>query len=271
MGNARRVGRQAQSDGRDEPTVYLLHIPKTGGTSLRAWLEGFFPASQVCPPMEPGELFAMDRADLNPYRLVCGHYGRFALDRLGEPVRVVTILRDPLSRTISHYRDILSRPNHPLHREVVAMGSFEAFVCSEPGEVELLNLQCRYLGLTDLEEDFHGHQALVRAGRAALWAKYGSTRLLDHALEMLEQAAVVGVCEQLEGCARACVKAFGWDDAACAVPWLNGHRVPFDPEELTGRAVARVHELTELDGRLYACAAGQQQCARGRIPSYIAS
>ena len=92
-----------------EPTTVFLHIPKTGGTSLRSLFEDHYgdrllrvyrsgPEPRVHPDDVPGlpeEQRAVDA--------VFGHFAFGIHTDLPRPVRYVTVLRDPVMRVVSHY------------------------------------------------------------------------------------------------------------------------------------------------------------------------
>jgi hypothetical protein len=83
--------------------LIFLHIPKTGGASLREWLranygsETFFPAHLV-----PGQL-AFSIEELNQYSLFCGHLDWSGLDCVRGDRFLFTLLRKPLDRIISNF------------------------------------------------------------------------------------------------------------------------------------------------------------------------
>lgn len=248
--------------------LYFLHIPKTGGTSLFSWLRTRFDPCEVCPATEPERLLALPKGSLDRYRLLGWHYGLHVLRLFDAVPRIVTLLRDPLSRSISHYRDIQSRPDHPLHAAVRGW-SFERFVVSPEGEGELLNLQCRFLALDDYEADFLGHRRLALGDTGALRAKYTDRALLERACLTLDSLDAYGLCERLDAAAGRIAAMMGWPPPG-RMPHLNAVRSPFPAESLTGAVVERVRELTTLDQALYHRAA-RAAAGGAAIPSHIAS
>ena len=97
---------------------FFLHVMKTGGTTFISQVQHNFPRDQVYPspdlagmPKLVAYMFPESIATLTPeerdrYRFYCGHLPFFATAMVGRPLTTLTILRDPITRTISHLRHI---------------------------------------------------------------------------------------------------------------------------------------------------------------------
>ncbi len=95
-----------------------VHIPKTAGTTFRDILERHYGERLLLDyadrPLAAGSRWRRMRQRLAPpeavrdietrYDCVHGHFVAGKYDALDKPVRHVTWLRDPVRRTISHYR-----------------------------------------------------------------------------------------------------------------------------------------------------------------------
>ena len=125
------------------PPLYLLHIPKTAGTSLRAALQDHYHAA-LCPAAMWDDFYREPALRTGYYRAYCGHFGIGLATYLGRKLRVVTVLRDPLERTISHFHEVRRTASHPLHHHVIRQTLFD-FV-HDPITVPMVtNFQARYL------------------------------------------------------------------------------------------------------------------------------
>lgn len=123
--------------------VIFLHIPKTAGQSVHAFLEGFFPANEVCPARENFQLLPLSIARLKQYRLFSGHLDWSLLDAVNGPRFVFTILREPAERILSFYFFLrnkaskfdaaaLKLPEHQGMHAAITMTPDEYF-CAGPG------------------------------------------------------------------------------------------------------------------------------------------
>ncbi len=133
---------------RDHLLVFV-HIPKTGGTSLKQWLTRTYGRyfTDHHPRMKPldthparHELLAISSHVPYPYHQP---YEEFA-DRTPLPFAVI---RDPIDRAISFYNFVVTFRPHRLHEKTKGMDPREFFtLCLEdPMIAELRNGQCRVL------------------------------------------------------------------------------------------------------------------------------
>src|SRR5262245_4548215 len=97
--------------------LYFLHIPKTAGLSVARLLEEEF-GQGLCPATTLDDLFTTDPVALRSAAAFAGHFGVWLPEIVGRGLRTFTLLRDPIARTISHYRHVRRDPNHPYHRYV---------------------------------------------------------------------------------------------------------------------------------------------------------
>jgi Domain of unknown function (DUF4214) len=93
----------------DTPRLYVWHIPKTAGTSLREMLMPHFSPLEFCGSLTLSELYRLSPARLRSFRVIAGHFGPMLPPLLADvPLVSVTMLRDPIDTVASlycHWRD----------------------------------------------------------------------------------------------------------------------------------------------------------------------
>jgi hypothetical protein len=80
--------------------LFFMHIPKTAGMSMRAYLRDQYSSSVTCPVNTWPAAIGLDRA-IGSYRLVQGHFQYNLRAALQPETKVVTVVREPLARTLS--------------------------------------------------------------------------------------------------------------------------------------------------------------------------
>jgi hypothetical protein len=228
-------GSPSQSTGLPPWTMLFLHLPKTGGTSIRHMLEAAYPsdlrafiyASAGIPTNEFASLPADVRAH---FRLVFGHYSYGLHESVPGPWRYVTIVREPVARFVSDYQRALRFPRNERDLRIQA---------------EKLTLE------QALDERLVLDNQITRRIAGAHGVPFGSqdTQLLDTAREHLDRdfaavlmlermAASVAMLEEVMGRKLPTV---GHDNRG-----RGSH-----PDALEGALRDRIAETNRLDVALY--------------------
>jgi hypothetical protein len=242
--------------------VVYVHIPKTAGTSFRRLVASQFPERfRVAPNTFTHAQVAEERLRAllqeEPTPLAIGGHIVFGLrDALPRDARYVTVLRDPIERTLSHYgylvapRDSVERPHGLLARETPHRGDLTLEEALADPRYLLDNLQtrmvvCRRSPFEELPAD-----------------------ALGRAKEHLERRfSVVGVTERLDELAALLTVARGWRPRLSR-PRRVGEQRP-TREALTPAQLAAVEAHNALDLELYTFAAELQQRAVAPVAAEV--
>lgn len=118
--NAELARRTAErlGDGPQPRRFFFTHVMKTGGTSLLFALRAHFGEDAVYPGPADGDP-AVDRPYTTPWhlrvafaergdvlRFVAGHFPHRVLELVDVPFTTITVLRDPVERTLSYLRQL---------------------------------------------------------------------------------------------------------------------------------------------------------------------
>lgn len=221
--------------------VWFLHIPRTGGTSFFEILTRGFPASAVLEggdrPRLAEDLRAMPREELARYRLLSGHHDASITALPDRVPRFVTMLREPVARSMSYYRMLRRTPRHPLH--ALACGSTLREFLEHPDG-----------GGADADRQTHELAGAVDGAPAGPGGSLRGAALLELARERLEELAFFGLRERFEESVRLLEATFGWEPTH-PLPHLNSSGATNHPLRLDARELELAQERNRLDLELY--------------------
>jgi hypothetical protein len=218
---------------------FFVHVQKTAGTTLIKRLQRDFDEGAIYPNKSDGDivacvisvehLLARWRARGHEIRFVSGHFPLCTAELLGGGFKTLTVLREPVERTLSYLRH---------HRKVT------------PADRET-PLEAIY----DDSFRFHGlvHNHMVKMFSltpeemtAGVLTRTDFTReRLERAKERLATIDVVGLQENFDQFCRELTRRFGW--SVDGLPRVNYT----EPCEVSDTFRARIVEDNAMDVELY--------------------
>ncbi len=220
---------------------FFVHIQKTGGVSLFMRIHRHFPREAVYPAASDGDPIAVApqlfphillerwRERRDEIRVVAGHFPLCTKELLDADFTVLTVLRDPVERTLSYLRH--HRETTPADRRLSLeaiyedRGRFKAFI--ENHMVKMLSL--------DVAEMTYGMMTEVEFDR----------KRLRTAQRRLKTVDLVGVQEDLEEFAGQLEQRFGWQLG----PPVSANTT--EPSDVPASFRSRIAEDNRLDMELY--------------------
>jgi len=241
--------------------LYFHHIPKTAGQTFHTVLERFFKPEQVCPARLWKQLIQIPQQELLQYRLFSGHFYYYINQLLPREPIMVTMLRDPIKRTISHYQHTRRVDELYYHEQAVA-GDLHSFVTSPVTRLQVENFQTRIMALTLNpaaieetwgEEDFNAYKLQHFHHWLDIPTDLPDDALLERAKTRLEQFAFVGLAEHFAE------SVLLLSHTLHQAPALGVEAINVDPEQrsnsvdsLPPGTLEAIEEATQLDAALYA-------------------
>ena len=235
--------------------LYFLHIPKAAGSSVREWLMSAL-GEGLCPAQLAEALIAIPRSSLERYAAFAGHFHCYLAPYLDRELVTVTVLRDPVSRTRSHWHQVRRHEQHPYHARVIRQ-TFVEFVEDDRNRVMIEDYQARYLVRPQIdlrpmadrfsEEELSRYALSEALEQASLEVE--KPVLAAQAQETLGTMAAVGTVERLGDFLAQLGRILDLPPPA-AEPRENVTTRDM-ADALPVRALDRLREMTRIDQQLY--------------------
>jgi hypothetical protein len=225
-----------------EQAVIFVHIFRTAGTTLYRVIDRNFSHGSIFTFPVDGtveDLKKLGDSDKHKIRVIRGHLGFGLHESLPQPCAYLTLLRDPVERTVSYYCFIRRTPDHYCYHLIHDnQMSLEDFIkCRQ--DIMLDNVQTRFL--SGLET---GHE--VGFGQC-------TRDMLETAKRNLrEHFAVVGLTEEFDSTLVLLKRTFGWRRLAYVKHNVTQNRP--EGHEISPTTLDAVAEVNALDTELYAYA-----------------
>jgi hypothetical protein len=252
--------------------VAFIHIPKTAGTTFNNLIHPYLTQLPWCPLVMFEQLTQRPYDEILQYHLFMGHFHYKILEKILPPGFIsLTFLREPVSRTISHYRYLMrvETLEGPAWKDdelnLAKKMTFEEFINNEQLHLalDIINLQTNMLGgfepLPEFTHNAQGNNTLSTADQLAdISVKINSapnTRdhldetHLDIAKKTLAQIDFLGITERFQDSLFLLSFIFGWPPLVDSLH-LN-QRPNSEQETLDKDLLECIQNKVSLDLELY--------------------
>jgi Sulfotransferase family len=226
----------------DEQKFFFIHVMKTAGWTLREHIMANFERDQVYPwpRFEPDMVRAnvmlecltdLPASRRDRIRVYAGHFPFVAVELLGEKVTTITILRDPVERTLSFLRQRKS-----VHHRDGGVSLEEIYEDPFLFPALIRNHQAKLFALTvDDQPESYMHSLEIDTTRLAL------------AKRNLERVDVVGTQDRFDELMSELGHRFGWRRG----PIEKRNASPKTPGDAPGSFRRRIADENQADMEFY--------------------
>jgi hypothetical protein len=249
-------------------TLVVIHLQKTGGTSLRVMLAKQFTPDRICPVFED-KLHLLSVAELGRYDFFCGHFDQSAIRFIPRTnIKTVAFFREPRARLISYYRFLRS---HPVRDEFA--NDFLIRLANETTAEEFFEMP-----ETRSFSTVYNHYLLAFGGSYS-WFDHDRTSLTTEdyssavvaAKRQIRALTALGITERFDQSVELICMALDLRippsiekvDVTDNLSEVDARFRRIDPVTMTPRLAAALEELTVYDDELYRFAVNdfERRCA----------
>lgn len=241
--------------------LVFLHIPKTGGSTLRKIIDRQYSANNTlrCYYQKQGislrqaleEMNHLPKEQTAGVKIILGHIGYGIHRYLQWPCDYFTILREPIERFLSGYDHIHRDSSHKFQTQVQKM-TLKEFISSEELKAEAVrinavnaldNLQTRLLSGSMVNTELESESSNFGPCTSAM---------LENAKENLDNCVAVGISERFDDSLMLFKKRLGWSNVFYRKSNVGWNRTP--REKLSRDTIKTLEDYNHMDLELYSYA-----------------
>jgi hypothetical protein len=210
---------------------YFIHIPKTAGTSFKDILDAQVAEDEIFPCQLWHEINQDLVTQKDNYKLLRGHFGGGSYKILGNKnSHLLTILRHPVSLSISTYHFIKREKNTQIHDLVTKNNlTLEQFLSHPKAVKKINNRMVRHLSF-DLQEDPEAQELFLSEQSrqvVKLWIKktvnLNNQQRLIRAKKRLDNCSWIAILEKFKQSMQLFAYTFNLPHIL-EIPHLNAYR-----------------------------------------------
>lgn len=239
-----------QYDLKDDDILFFSHIPKTAGTTFINILDKFFSNDSIYPEQLWTEFRKQPHVNFSKYKLIRGHFTKDLVQYLPKIPICITMLRDPMDRTLSYYAHLLR--HGVINNETLS----DIFLSPNNSITSFENYQTHWIAIHPYDyalitkhgpeiDDYHKNKKIK-----SIICSRSDDKILESAKQSLSNFAFFGLTERLEDSLYLLCYIFGWKPIR-NIPMLNTSSNRITKEELSEEVKQSILECTRLDARLY--------------------
>ena len=227
-------------------STIFIHIPKTAGTTLRSIIEDHFPAEQlyllyIGNALHPGmeEFSGLTDEEKRKFKIFCGHLSFGFHRHLPQPSKYITVLRDPVDRTVSLYHHLLQEKHARDDQSVADIQS----------RIKRDNLTLEGFVASGITLDTDNAQTRILSGTSPKFGQCGRQTLEDAKSNLRDHFLVAGFTERFDESVMLLHKLLGWP-----VPFYVKKNISTNRSKtgvLPQSTLETIKQYNELDAELY--------------------
>lgn len=232
-------------------STIFIHIPKTAGTTLRSIIEDNFPADQsyflyIGNALHPGmeEFSALTEEEKRKIKIFSGHFHFGFHQHLPQPCKYITVLREPVERTISLYHHLLQAENARHDQSVAEIQE----------RMRRENLSLEGFVTSGITLDTDNAQTRILSGESPEFGQCGQATLDKAKQNLREHIAVAGLTERFDESVMLIHKVLGWPVPLYVKKNVSGRKSK--REDAPPGTLEVIRRFNALDMELYRYAQG---------------
>jgi len=240
---------------KDDDILYFLHIPKTAGTTLTTFLDDHFNYNKIFKEMVWSGLLKT-KTDFRNYNLIRGHFGYGLYRNLSKKPLSITMLRDPIERTISFYHHINVDPisNNWVPKEFLLKHESLFHLLNDNEKKNIFtNNQTRHIAL-DLDviklAKSKKSEFLYESSYEFVNPNMPQNKLLEIAKYNLKDFIFFGLQEKFAESLQMLCYVFGWKPIKNISKYMVLSNRP-KKKDLSNEVIKKIEEINSLDLDLY--------------------